>query len=112
MRKESWGRWGGGGGEEAKGSQPASPLCLLLFRGCWFMFTTSTFSTNKSKTFFLQHRFGVKKTKALLKVAYLKCFFLWNLPVEKFGGPWSGKSNFLNGQLNGHNDLYLACSIT
>jgi hypothetical protein len=35
-----------------------------------------TFSTNKSKTFFYNIDFGVKKSKALLKVAYLKCFFM------------------------------------
>jgi hypothetical protein len=70
---------------EAKGSQPTLFTSLSL-GVVGSLFTTSTFSTNESKTFFLQHRFGVKKSKALLlKVAYLKCFFLWNVHVEKFG---------------------------
>lgn len=91
-------------GELGKGRPKGASLCLLLSRGCWVMLTTSTFSTK----LFLQHRFGVKKSKALLKVAYLKCFFYGTCMLRNLGGPWSGNSKFLNGQLNGHNDPYLA----
>jgi hypothetical protein len=85
MRKESWGRWGGGEERRPKGvSQPAHFVYFSLgVVGSCSLLQLS--APTRAKLFFLQHRFGVKKTKALLKVAYLKCFFLWNLPVEKFG---------------------------